>query len=414
MTSGEATPMRDPVASQFADVLVVGAGIVGLATAWQLQNRHGDLRIAVVDAADRVAAHQSGHNSGVLHSGIYYQPGSIKARTCRDGKLAMEAFCAEHQIAWEKCGKVVVATTADEVQRLDAIENRARLNVVVAHRIDTDDLREIEPHAAGIAALHVPETGIVNYARVCDKLHDLIVAGGGSVTLNRQVTHIEARAGGLQIRCRDGHTIACGRLINCGGLQSDRLCRLAGGQTDVRIVPFRGEYYELAESSRDLCRHLIYPVPDPSFPFLGVHFTRMIDGGVECGPNAVLAFAREGYSWRKVSPGDLLDTIGYGGFRRLAVKHWRMGLGEMHRSLSKPAFVLALKKLIPKLQSSDLIPGRAGVRAQAIAPSGALVDDFLFAHSRHAIHVLNAPSPAATASLAIANHIVDELDRTPS
>ena len=393
------------------DVLIIGAGIVGLATAWRLQQQYSDLRIGVVDAASHVAAHQSGHNSGVLHSGIYYKPGSLKARTCRDGKLAMEAFCTEHGVAWEKCGKVVVATTADEVDRLASIEERASLNGVTAHRIDTDQLREIEPNAAGVAALHVPETGIVNYAKVCETLRSL-VATAGSVTLNFAVTKIQSRGNGLVVQSRDGRTIAAGRLINCAGLQCDRVCRMAGGETETRIVPFRGEYYELAESSEHLCRHLIYPVPDPSFPFLGVHFTRMCDGGVECGPNAVLALAREGYSWLNVNPRDLVDTLSFTGFRQLAIKHWRMGLGEMHRSLSKAAFVEALRKLLPKLQSADLKPGRAGVRAQAIAPDGSLVDDFLFAHSPHAIHVLNAPSPAATASLAIAEHIVSEFSRS--
>ncbi len=398
-------------AERTVDVLVIGAGIVGLATAWRLQMRYTDLRIGVVDAADHVAAHQSGHNSGVLHSGIYYKPGSLKARMCRDGKLAMEAFCSEHGVRWEKCGKVVVATTANEVDRLANIEERARQNGVTAHRIDTDELREIEPHAAGLAGLHVPETGIVNYAKVCERLRGL-VADTGSVTLNFAVARIQPRGSGLVVQSRDGRTISAGRMINCAGLQSDRVCRMAGGETEARIVPFRGEYYELAESSEHLCRHLIYPVPDPSFPFLGVHFTRVSDGGVECGPNAVLALAREGYSWLNVSPRDLVDTLSFTGFRQLAKKHWRMGLGEMHRSLSKGAFVSALRKLIPKLQSADLKPGRAGVRAQAIAPDGSLVDDFWLAHSPHAIHVLNAPSPAATASLAIAEHIVGEFSRS--
>ncbi len=402
---------RDPSGNRAtADVLVIGTGIVGLATAWRLQARHPDLRITVVDGANRVAAHQSGHNSGVLHSGIYYRPGSIKARTCRLGKAAMEAFCDAHQVGWDKCGKVIVATTADEVQRLDGIQERGKLNGVLSHRIDTDGLRELEPHAAGIAALHVPETGIVNYAAVCRKLSELIVAAGGHVTLNYPVNKIEATGDGLRVQARDGRSVACGHLVNCGGLQSDRLCRIAGGQSEVRIVPFRGEYYELAPSGEHLCRNLIYPVPDPSFPFLGVHFTRMIDGGVECGPNAVLALAREGYSWRSVNPRDLFDTLSFTGFHRLAVKHWRMGVGEMHRSLSKAAFVAALRKLIPKLRADDLHPGRSGVRAQAIGPDGALVDDFMFARSHRAIHVLNAPSPAATASLAIAEQIIDQLD----
>ncbi len=395
-----------------ADVLVIGAGIVGLATAWQLVQRHRDTSVTVVDAENRVAAHQSGHNSGVLHSGIYYKPGSLKARLCRTGKLEMQAFCDEHDVSWNDCGKVVVATTPDEVERLASIESRATQNGVIARRIDTDELRELEPHAAGLAALHVPETGIVNYGQVCERLQQQIVCKGGNVHLQFRVEKIQSRGNGLTVTSRGGQSISCGRLINCGGLQSDRICRLAGGETSARIVPFRGEYYELAPSSEHLCRNLIYPVPDPSFPFLGVHFTRMIAGGVECGPNAVLALSREGYRWRDISPRDLMETLSFTGFRRLASTHWRSGLGEMHRSLSKGAFVSALQKLIPQLRSSDLKPGRAGVRAQAIAADGTLVDDFLIAHSKSALHVLNAPSPAATASLAIAEYLVNEFEQT--
>lgn len=390
-----------------ADVVIVGAGIVGLATAWKLQSRLPESRIQVVERSDRVAAHQSGHNSGVLHSGIYYKPGSLKATTCRDGKRQMEAFCDEHSIAWDRCGKVVVATTADEVERLARIEERGRLNGVQFTRIDTDQLRELEPHAAGLAALHVPETGIVNYAVVCERLRQLIIDRGGDVRFGFCVDEVQASGDSLTIKSQRGDKVACSRMINCGGLYSDRVCRIAGGTPEAKIVPFRGEYYELAVASQSLCRNLIYPVPDPAFPFLGVHFTRMINGGVECGPNAVLALAREGYSWRKWNAKDLAETFSFTGFHRMASKHWRMGLGEMYRSLSKPAFVTALQKLIPRLKSSDLVPGRSGVRAQAISPDGSLVDDFVISHSEHAIHVLNAPSPAATASLAIADKIVD-------
>lgn len=390
-----------------SDVVIVGGGIVGLATAMQLQNRFDDLKVTVVEAESGVGQHQSGHNSGVLHSGIYYKPGSRKAINCRTGKAAMEAFCTEHRIPWDGCGKVVVATSEEELPRLDKIAERATANGVTFERINTDQLRELEPSAAGIAALHVPETGIVNYLTVCKQMAKIVTSRGGVIELGFDLNDIESLAGGLRLKSQTGQVLDCGQLINCGGLRSDRVCRLAGVETDVRVVPFRGEYYELAKGSESLCRNLIYPVPDPSFPFLGVHFTRMIDGGVECGPNAVLALSREGYRWRDVSPRDLLETLGFKGFRSLAFKHWRMGLGEMHRSISKHAFVTALQKLIPSIRAQDLIPGRAGVRAQAVTPDGNLVDDFMIERSDRAIHVLNAPSPAATASIAIANQIVD-------
>ncbi|MEM9587612.1 MAG: L-2-hydroxyglutarate oxidase [Planctomycetota bacterium] len=391
------------------DTLIVGGGIVGLATALTLKQRSPERRVGVVEAESAVSQHQSGHNSGVLHSGLYYRPGSEKALCCREGKALMEAFCEQHQIPWDRCGKVVVATTADEIARLDAIAQRAKANGVEHRQINTDELRELEPAVAGLAALHVPESGIVNYRRVCEVMAGKLTEIGGVARLNCRVTTINQRSGSLHLSSEAGDSLECGQLVNCGGLYSDRLYRMAGGETDVRIVPFRGEYFELTQASESLCRNLIYPVPDPAFPFLGVHFTRMIDGGVECGPNAVLALAREGYSWGNVNPKDLLETACFSGFRKLAVKHWRMGLGEIHRSLSKTAFVGALQKLIPSIQSSDLKPGRAGVRAQAIQPDGQLVDDFLIRRTPHAVHVLNAPSPAATASLAIASRIVDQL-----
>ena len=390
-----------------SDVTIVGGGIVGLATAMQLQSRHSDLQIQVVEAEGSVGRHQSGHNSGVLHSGIYYKPGSKKASNCRVGKSAMEAFCTEQGIPWDRCGKVIVATDEAEVSRLDRIAERALANGVAFERIDTDQLRELEPAAAGIAALHVPETGIVNYLHVCKRMAEIVESRNGSIELKFKLARVDTTSGGLRLRDIKGQTLECGQMINCAGLQSDRVCKMSGVETKIKVVPFRGEYYELAESSESLCRNLIYPVPDPSFPFLGVHFTRMVGGGVECGPNAVLALSRAGYRWRDISPRDLLDTLSFHGFRSLAAKHWRMGVGEMHRSLSKQAFVTALQKLIPSIRSSDLIPGRAGVRAQAVTPEGTLVDDFMIERSDRAIHVLNAPSPAATASIAIADHVVD-------
>ena len=388
------------------DITIVGGGIVGLATAFKLRKRHPDIQIKLIEAEKDVGKHQSGHNSGVLHSGIYYKPGSLKATCCRNGKKQMEDFCSEHAVAWDRCGKIVVATSEPELSRLENIAERAKLNGVQCERIDSDQLRELEPAAAGIAALHVPETGIVNYRSVCHKIAQILRTDGVSIELDFELRGIKHLKDSLELTSTTGQKFHAGRLINCAGLQSDRVCRMAGVQTAFKVIPFRGEYYELAPDSEFLCRNLIYPVPDPSFPFLGVHFTRMIDGGVECGPNAVLALARKGYRWRDISLSDLGETLGYRGFRKLAAKHWRMGLGEMHRSLSKQAFVTALQRLIPRLQSDNLIPGRAGVRAQTVDPTGNLVDDFMFETSEHAIHVLNAPSPAATASLAIADHIV--------
>ncbi|MDG2222685.1 MAG: L-2-hydroxyglutarate oxidase [Rubripirellula sp.] len=391
---------------QKPEVVIIGAGIVGLATAMRLQQRHPERRIAVVETEKHVAAHQTGHNSGVLHSGIYYKPGSLKAINCRAGKLAMEEFCTEHAIPWDRCGKVVVATNQAELPRLDRIAERATANGVAFERIDTDQLRELEPAAAGIAALHVPETGIVNFRSVCEQMSSLIRDRGGDLKLEFQVTGIEVKGSSVKLTSHRNESLECERIINCGGLQSDRICRLAGGDPQIKIVPFRGEYYELGQNSQSLCRNLIYPVPDPAFPFLGVHFTRMIDGGVECGPNAVFALSRSGYSWWDVRLADLADAISYRGFRSLAWKHWRMGMGEVHRSLSKSAFVKALQKLIPQIRSSDLVTGRAGVRAQAVTQDGNLFDDFLIEKSDQAIHVLNAPSPAATSAIAIADHIV--------
>jgi len=392
------------------DSVIIGGGIVGIATALTLKQRHPELGICVVESEGRVAAHQTGHNSGVLHSGIYYKPGSDKARHCRLGKAMMEEFCAEHDVPWERCGKVVVATSEDEVTRLDQIQERAAANLIACERIDRQQLLELEPAVEGVAALQVPGTGIVNYRSVCQTMAELFTDLGGDLRLDFEVSKIRSVGNTVEIMDRAGQRLVAGGMINCAGLFSDRICRLAGGQTNLRVVPFRGEYYELALSRQQLCRNLIYPVPDPAFPFLGVHFTRMIDGGVECGPNAVFALARNGYRWRDIRLTDLAETLSFSGFQKLAGKHWRMGLAEMHRSLSKRAFVKALQRLIPSLKSSDLIPGRAGVRAQAVTPDGDLYDDFLVVPSHRGIHVLNAPSPAATASLAIASQVADEFE----
>lgn len=398
------------VAKNQSDFVVIGAGIVGLATAWRLQQQYSDSTVTVVETESGVARHQSGHNSGVLHSGIYYRPGSQRAICCRTGKAMMEAFCDEHGIPWDRCGKVVVATTQDELISLDKIADRADKNGVDFERINSDQLRDYEPNAAGIAGLHVPETGIVNYANVCQQLAELVCQGGGNLRFETKIVSIDASAHSIRLTADSGDVFHATKLINCGGLQCDRIARLAGIDPQIRIVPFRGEYYQLAPGRESMVRNLIYPVPDPSFPFLGVHFTRMIDGGVECGPNAVLALSREGYDWTKINLSDLAQTLRFGGFQKLALRHWKTGIGEMHRSLRKSVFVKALQKLLPSLRSSDLVRGRAGVRAQAVSKEGDLVDDFLFQSSESAIHVLNAPSPAATASLAIAQTIVDQID----
>lgn len=393
------------------DLAVVGGGIVGLATAVRMLARDDSVRLVVLEAEADIGLHQSGHNSGVLHSGVYYRPGSLKAATCRSGKAMMEAFCAEHGVPTDICGKVVVATSAKELEALDRIEGRAFANGVECERIDSDRLRALEPAVAGIAALHVPETGIVDYRQVCLAMRKVIEQARGRVITRARVDRIQVA--NEELRLGFGHgEIRAARMVNCAGLHSDRVLRLAGGSPSARIIPFRGEYYDLVPSSHSLCRNLIYPVPDPAFPFLGVHFTRMIGGGVECGPNAVLALAREGYRWRDLSPRDLAETLAFGGFRKLARRHWRMGWGEIWRSASKAAFVAALQRLIPSIRASDLQPGRSGVRAQAVSSAGDLIDDFVIDRTPHAIHVLNAPSPAATASLAIGQHVVEQLIQT--
>jgi L-2-hydroxyglutarate oxidase LhgO len=356
-------------------IAIVGGGIVGLATAYALRDR----RPVVFEKERSVGAHQTGHNSGVIHSGIYYKPGSHKARLCVDGARRMKEFCRERAIPHEICGKVVVATSEAELPRLDELGRRAAANGVEAERIGPDRLRQIEPEARGLAALYVPGTGIVDYVAVAKAL-----AG-----------FVEVRKG---IRVDDVRSLKADLVINCAGLHSDRLAR-----SRTKIVPFRGEYYTLRRPS--LVRGLIYPVPDPSFPFLGVHFTRMVGGGVEAGPNAVLALAREGYSWGDVRVRDLLETLAYSGFRRLARKHWRMGLMEVWRSWSRAAFLRSLQKLLPAVTLDDLDPGGSGVRAQAIDPDGSMVDDFRIERRPGEVHVLNAPSPAATASLAIGEYI---------
>ncbi|MCE9561847.1 MAG: L-2-hydroxyglutarate oxidase [Planctomycetes bacterium] len=390
------------------DLVVVGGGIVGLATAYQFTQRFPGKHVAVLEKEARVAEHQTGHNSGVLHSGIYYKPGSLKAVNCRAGKRAMEAFCAEEGIAHDICGKVIVAVTDADLPALQRIYERGVANGIRCTLIDKSRLAELEPHAAGVKAIHVPEAGIVNYRQVCERLAEKVRAAGGEVVFGAKVTAVHHHADGVTAVTPVG-AVTAKQLVNCGGLHSDRVARLTGQDPGAKIIPFRGEYFTLKPSAHKLCRNLIYPTPDPQFPFLGVHFTRMIDGSVECGPNAVLAFGREGYKFFALNPRDLLETLTYGGFIRMALQHWRMGLGEMWRSLNKAAFVRALQRLVPEIRAEDMEPAPAGIRAQAVAPDGGLVDDFLIQEADRVVNVCNAPSPAATASLQIGSTIVDRL-----
>lgn len=390
------------------DVVIVGGGIVGLATALNLMERRPDLRLAVLEKERTLAFHQTGHNSGVLHSGIYYKPGSLKAENCRLGKLAMERFCERHAIPFERCGKVIVARSQAEVPALQRIFERGQANGVVCERIGPEACREIEPHVAVVAAIHVPEAGIVDYAAVCRQMASLLEAAGHPVRLGWRVTGVHRSGNQTIIRTSQGEVVAQW-LVNCAGLQSDRVTQLAGERPEAKIIPFRGEYFELRPAAQQLCRHLIYPVPDPQFPFLGVHFTRLIGGGVECGPNAVLAWGREAYGRFQMHPRDLFESLAYPGFRKMARRHWRMGLGELWRSYSRRAFVRALQRLVPAITAADLVPAPCGIRAQAVTPQGDLVDDFLIREAANAIHVNNAPSPAATASLNIGRTVTDRL-----
>ena len=393
------------------DLTIIGGGIVGLATALACTQRYPHLSLAIVEKEERLAAHQTGHNSGVIHSGIYYKPGSLKAQTCVTGAKALLTFCDQHGIPYERCGKVVVATTAEELPRLEELHRRGTANGVEGmEMIGPERLRELEPHATGIKALHVPTTGIIDFPRVAQTYAKLIQERGGEIRLRHHVQRIVQSGEGLILETSQG-AVVTQHLVNCSGLFCDRVARLAGASPDMQIVPFRGEYYMIAPHRRSLVKNLIYPVPDPALPFLGVHFTRTIDGLVEAGPNAVLAFAREGYKKSDFVPRDLRETLTFPGFWKMARRYWQTGMGEMVRSFSKAAFVKALQRLLPELTADDLQPGGSGVRAQAIASSGALVDDFAISVTGRALHVLNAPSPGATASLAIGQTIVEKAEQ---
>ena len=387
------------------DAVVIGGGIVGLATALALLQRNPGISLALLEKEAALAGHQTGRNSGVIHAGLYYRPGSLKAAMCSRGRGLLERFCGEHGVPFERCGKVVVATREGQVAGLDELERRGRANGLLGvRRISRGELREREPHADGIAALLVPETGIVDYKQVAAAYARELERRGGDVRVGASAVGIRRRGDRVIVESTAGE-IEARVLVACAGLQSDRVARMAGLSIDVAIVPFRGEYWMLVPERAGLVRHLVYPVPDPAFPFLGVHFTRRIGGGVEAGPNAVLAWAREGYSRASFDVRDAWSTAKWPGFWRMAGKHWRAGLAEQARSLSRRAFAQACADLVPDVRGEDLAPGGAGVRAQAVARSGALVDDFSIAEAERMVHVLNAPSPAATASLAIGEEI---------
>ncbi len=397
-------------ASETVDVLVVGGGIVGLASARALSLTNPNLKIALYEKESDVAAHQTGHNSGVIHAGLYYKPGSSKARLCARGRALLVAYCEEHNIPFEICGKLVLATDRSEVSRLEELRQRGLANGLSdIHLLTEEAIAEYEPEARGVAALYVPETGIVDYGEVARHYARDIEARGVTIARGERVVAIGFRKDGRRRVEATTRVAEAKCVVLCGGLLADRLAKLAGIKTDVTVVPFRGEYYELVESRRGLVKNLIYPVPDPSFPFLGVHFTRMVSGGVEAGPNAVLALAREGYRWRDVSLRDSLGTLAFPGFWRLARKHMRMGAYEVWRSLSKAAFTRSMQRLVPNITNRDTFRAGAGVRAQAMRPDGSLVDDFAFEAGEGVLAVLNAPSPAATASLAIGEVIRDQV-----
>jgi L-2-hydroxyglutarate oxidase len=390
------------------DFAVVGGGIVGLSTAVALGERHPGAGVLVLEKEAGWARHQTGHNSGVIHSGIYYKPGSLKARFARAGGAALAGFCREHGIACEICGKVIVATEREELPQLDSLYRRGLENGLAVERLGTAGLKEVEPHATGLAAIRVPSAGIVDYVAVAEALARIVEERGGELRLSTRVEDVREKADGVEVRT-SGRTYEARTLVNCAGLYSDRIAEMSGVEPGIKIVPFRGEYYELVPEKTHLVRNLIYPVPNPNFPFLGVHFTRTVGGGVEAGPNAVLGLAREGYEKTDVNPRELAEVLRYPAFWRLAARNWRMGLEEVHRSFSKRAFVRSLQRLVPEVGEDDLHPAPAGVRAQAMTKDGRFIDDFLIASGKNSLHVLNAPSPAATAALPIGEYIAERV-----
>lgn len=389
------------------DVIIVGAGIVGLATALKLKQKKPDLSVAILDKEATIAAHQTGNNSGVIHSGLYYKPGSKKAINCINGYHMLIDFCDTHKVDYDLCGKVVVAIDENELPELEKLYKRGLehgLNNL--KMLDAKGIKEYEPHINGLKGFHVPQTGIVNYSVVADKMAEVFRNLGGKIMLNSKVVKVDKTPNKVIVHTPN-KTIEAKYLVNCAGLYSDKVAKINGDYEPIKIIPFRGEYFKLSKEKEYLIKNLVYPVPDPNFPFLGVHFTRMKKGGVEAGPNAVLAYAREGYKKSQINVGEFLETLAWPGFRKVAAKYWRTGLGEFYRSYSKKAFTKALQRLLPEITAKDLVPGGAGVRAQACDKDGGLLDDFAIHESDRAVNVYNAPSPAATSSLAIGDTIAD-------
>ncbi len=388
------------------DIIIVGAGAVGLATAYQILQKKPSTKVLILEKEHAVGSHQTGNNSNVIHSGIYYKPGSLKARNCMQGYKMLLDFCNEHGITYSLCGKVIVATDTAEVPLLENIYKRGLENGLTnLRRLSATEIREYEPHVNGIDGIHVPQTGIVDYRKVAEKYAEVVQAAGGEIRLGEKVLNIKTNSSGVTVATVN-NTFTSRIIVNCAGLYSDKVAALTS-PVDVRIIPFRGEYFKLRPEKEHLVKTLIYPVPDPNFPFLGVHFTTMIGGGVECGPNAVLAFSREGYTKSDINLRELAETLAWPGFHKIVGKYWKTGFGEMYRSFSKAAFTKALQKLIPEIKEEDLIPGGAGVRAQACDRTGGLLDDFLIIENDHAVNVCNAPSPAATSSLSIGLTVAD-------
>ena len=391
------------------DTVVIGAGLVGLSAAYHLQLKHPHSKILILEKENNVSLHQSSHNSGVIHSGIYYKPGSLKAKNCIEGYSSIINFAKEYGIKYDLCGKIIVATNEEELPLLDTIYNRGIENGLKdLQYLSRDEFRGIEPHCEGLRALKVPQTGIIDYPGIASKLKELFTALDGEILFGQKVIKITEKDE-ITIQTESAEYITK-KVVSCAGLYSDKISKLTNPENDFIIVPFRGEYYKLKEKSKKLVNHLIYPVPDPNFPFLGVHFTRMVDGNIEAGPNAVLAFKREGYKFSDFNISDTLDTFSWPGFWKIAAKYGKTGIGEIYRSLSKPAFTKALQKLIPEIQENDLVPGGSGVRAQALSREGILIDDFDILKKGNIIHVRNAPSPAATSCLAIGKKISETVN----
>ncbi|UKB80666.1 L-2-hydroxyglutarate oxidase [Chryseobacterium sp. MEBOG07] len=393
------------------DIVIVGAGLVGLATAYQAKLKNPDSKILVLEKEKDVALHQSGHNSGVIHSGIYYKPGSLKATNCIEGYHSVINFAEKYGIKYDLCGKIIVATSQEELPLLDNIYKRGLENGLQDLKyLSREEFREVEPHCEGIKAIKVPQTGIIDYPGVAKKIKELFEELGGEVKFNNEVKNISNTDSEVIVTTSQSEFRAK-KLISCAGLYSDKITKMTNEKNDVIIIPFRGEYYKIKDEKKYLVKHLIYPVPDPNFPFLGVHFTRMIDGNIEAGPNAVLAFRKEGYKFFDFDFNETMQTLMWPGFRKIVAKYGKTGMGEVHRSLSKSAFTKALQKLMPEIQESDLVPGGSGVRAQACDRSGALIDDFDIVKNGNIIHVRNAPSPAATSCFAVGNKISELLEK---